>query len=1112
MTSQVLCKLIALIFLIGLNCCIDNFKNKQIVLFEEVPSEYSGVTFENNLLFDQSFNIYTYRNFYNGGGVAIGDINNDGLVDIYLTSNQGKNVLYLNKGNFVFVDITESSGVGGTRAWSTGVSMADVNGDGLLDIYVCNSGDVAGDNKENELFINNGDLTFTERAKEFHVDDKGFTTHAAFFDYDGDGDLDLYLLNNSYQAIGSFNLQKSERPVRDVLGGDKLLRNDNGYFTDVSVEAGIYGSVIGFGLGITVGDVNRDGWMDIYVSNDFFERDYLYINNGNATFTESLTQQMKSISAASMGADLADINNDGYPEIFVTDMLPNEYSRIKTVTTFDNWDRYQYSVTNDYFHQFTRNTLQLNNGNGSFSEVGRMVGVEATDWSWGALMFDMDNDGYKDIFVANGIYQDLTDQDYLQYISSEEVVKSIVTENSVNYKKLVDLIPSTPISNFAFQNQKNLEFKNLAKEWGLAKPSFSNGSAYGDLDNDGDLDLVINNVNAKATVYRNNSNIIHPENSYLKFELLGEDSNTLAIGTAITIKHNGLIYYTEQMPNRGFQSSVDPRPLLGLGNVTNVDSVVIRWPNGKITELFNQPTNQVIRLSQSESSQPENKQKENHTTDLSPLFKQLSIPGLDFKHDESEFVDFDRDKLLFNSISTEGPRMSIGDVNGDGLDDVFIGGAKNSPAQLFIQNKNRTFSKVLQAAFEKDKLSEDMASIFFDADGDGDLDLYVCSGSNEFSTSSEALIDRLYLNDGRGHFTRSSQILPTSRYESTSVVCANDFDNDGDLDLFVGVRSHPFLYGLAVNGYILKNDGQGRFSDVTATVAPSLLNVGMITDAAWTDIDNDGDADLVIIGDYMPITVLRNESGSLKQLSGTSFEGSNGWWNRLVTADVDGDGDIDLIVGNHGLNSRFKASKQKPITTFINDFDKNGTTEQILCMYYDNELFPVSLRHDLVAQLPYLKKKYLKYENFKDQTINDIFSKTELDAGKTLYAYELRSGVFINNGSGLFSWQPFPEEAQISPVYSILVDDFDKDGYSDILLGGNLYLAKPEVGRYDASYGTFLKGTGNGKFSAVRNRTSGLQIQGEVRELKRIKVGGDYFILVARNNDECLVIGENLFD
>lgn len=1076
-------------------------KNENNTLFTEVSSDHTGIDFANNLAFDQKFNIYTYRNFYNGGGVALGDINNDNLIDIYFTANQGPNKLYLNKGNFTFEDVTEKAGVSGTKAWSTGVSMADVNGDGWLDIYVCNSGDVKGDNKENELFINNGDLTFSEKAKEYGVADRGFTTHAAFLDYDKDNDLDLYILNNSYQAIGSFNLRKNERPKRDSLGGDKLLRNDNGHFTDVSEEAGIYGSVIGFGLGVTVGDINKDGWSDIYISNDFFERDYLYINNGNGTFKETLTEQMKSISGASMGADLADINNDSYPDIFVTEMLPADNARIKTVTTFENWDRYKYNLGNGYYHQFTRNMLQLNNGNNTFSEIGRLCNVEATDWSWGALMFDMDNDGLKDIFVANGIYQDLTNQDYLQYVSNEEVVRSVITDRNVDYKKLVELIPSNPVSNFAFHNEGNLNFKNSAVEWGLGKPGFSNGSAYGDIDNDGDLDLIINNVNGLASVMRNETNIQIPSNRYLKFELKGLGHNSFAWGTSITITSGTKTFYIEQMPNRGFESSMDPRPNVGLGKIDTVDIVSVRWPDGKETRLTNVLTNQVLKLNQEDGVVP----TEIETVKVVQTFEASDALNLTYTHVESEFVDFDRDKLIFHMLSTEGPRISKGDVNGDAKEDIYIGGAKDVAGTLFIQTSNGSFQERAQKAFVDDKSSEDMQSVFFDADRDGDQDLYVCSGSNEFSTSSIALADRLYVNDGKGNFTRSQQILPTFNFESTSVVKPFDYDKDGDLDLFVGVRSHPFLYGMPMNGYLLSNDGKGIFTNVTDTVAPALLGVGMITDAVWVDVNGDTDTDLIIVGDYMPVKIFIQESGKLVDKTELLNLGkSNGWWNAIEAADLDKDGDMDFVLGNHGLNSRFKASVEKPVSMYVNDFDKNGDVEQIICTYYGDKSYPLVLRHDLTTQIPSLKKKYLKYDNFKDQTITDIFTPEELDKSVKLDVYELSSCLLINNGKEGFALKHLPVEAQLSVVYAIATDDFDQDGHVDIVLGGNLYSVKPEMGRYDASYGTFLKGDGKGNFASVLTRDSGLFLDGEVRDMTTIEVAGKKYLLATRNNNSML--------
>lgn len=1089
--------IILLNFVLFLSSCRKLEEGNKEYLFDKLPMDSTGVNFVNQLTFDQEFNIYTYRNFYNGGGVGLGDINNDGLIDIYLTGNQSLNKLYLNKGNFKFEDITDKAGVAGVKAWSTGVALADVNGDGWLDIYVCNSGDIKGDDKENELFINNGDQTFTERAGEYGIADKGFTTHAVFFDFDRDNDLDLYILNNSYQAIGSFNLMKNERPKRDALGGDKLMRNDGDHFTDVSEQAGIYGSVIGFGLGITVGDIDKDGWPDIYVSNDFFERDYLYLNNHDGTFRERLTDQMKSISGASMGADLADINNDGWPDIFVTEMLPRDNERLKTVTTFENWDRYRYNVKNDYYHQFTRNMLQLNNGNNSFSEIGRLTGMEATDWSWAALMFDMNNDGLKDVFVANGIYQDLTNQDYLQYVSNEEVVRSIVSGNQVNYKKLVELIPSSPVPDYAFQNMGNFIFVDKAAEWGIGEPNFSNGSAYGDLDNDGDLDLVINSINAPASIIRNQTELLLPENRYLKFNLTGLGKNTQAIGAKIEVIKAGQKFYVEQMPNRGFESSIDPRPNIGLGKIDTVDQVKVQWPDGKETVLHNLATNQTIKLRQDEAA-PALASKSDFM--LSPFVKEdMSI---DFMHHENDFVDFDRDKLIYHMLSTEGPRVTKGDVNGDGLDDFFIGGAKDFAGALFIQTAEGTFKRTNKNVFELDKISEDLGSVFFDADNDNDLDLYVCSGGSEFSSISNAYIDRLYVNDGNGNFVKSNQPLPTTDMESTSVVKAADFDNDGDIDLFVGVRTQSFSYGLPMNGYILSNDGRGKFSNVTSSIAPSLTNVGMITDATWTDIDKDGDFDLLVVGEYMPIKVFVNERGKLIDKTDESIlQLTNGWWNRIKAADLDNDGDVDFVVANHGLNSRFKASEQKPLSMYINDFDKNGTIEQIICTFNGDISYPMVLRHDLTAQIPSLKKKYLKYEEYKNQTVQNIFTESELKEAVKLDVFELGTGILLNDGKGKFTFSRLPVEAQISPMYAIEIDDFDLDGNQDILLGGNLYNVKPEAGRYDASYGIFLKGDGHGKFIAVPSLNSGLKIDGEVRDFVMLKSKGRNLLLVARNND-----------
>ncbi|MEX1238607.1 MAG: VCBS repeat-containing protein [Cyclobacteriaceae bacterium] len=1085
--------------------CSENQSPNEVALFQELPADSTGVHFINKLSFDQNFNVYTYRNFYNGGGVAIGDVNNDGLPDLFFTANMTGNKLYLNKGGFRFEDISERANVSGTQPWSTGVSMADVNGDGWLDIYVCSSGKVEGDpTKHNELFINNKDLTFTERSAEYEVDDRGYSTHAAFFDYDRDGDLDLYVLNNSYQAIGSFNLRKNERTKRDSLGGHKLYRNDHNKFKDVSVSAGIYGSVIAFGLGVTVGDVNNDGWQDIYVSNDFFERDYLYINNHDGTFKEELTGSIRSISGASMGADLADVNNDSRPDLFVTEMLPRDNERLKTVTTFEDWNRYQYNVDNDYYHQFTRNTFQLNNGDGTFSEIGRLAGVEATDWSWGALIFDMDNDGLKDIFIANGIFQDLTNQDFLQFASNEEFVKSVMSKNKVDYEKLTEIIPSNKVSNFAYKNMGNLHFENRALAWGLATKSFSNGSAYGDLDNDGDLDLVVNNVNMPCFVYRNETDKLFPDHHYLKLKLEGKGKNTYAVGAKITARVADKAIYLEQMPMRGFESTVDPVPNLGLGKFSVVDRLTIEWPDGTITVMDSVPADQLLSLKQTDGK-PTIHSRADAPTPM--LVEDLGRANIDFKHKENHFVDFDRENLLYHMISTEGPRMSKGDVNGDGLEDFFIGGPKDQAGALYIQNPEGKFYRSSQAVFEKDKISEDMGSVFFDADNDGDEDLYVCSGGNEFSSSSTALIDRLYINDGKGGFQKSDQVLPTRSFESTSTVKASDYDGDGSIDLFVGVRVRPFYYGLPMSGYILRNDGKGNFRNVSMEIAPDLKDMGMITDAVWSDVDNDGDDDLLVVGEYMPVKVLINSDGSFKDRTKEyGLDKSRGWWNRIEEADLDGDGDVDFVLGNHGLNSRFRASFEKPVSLYVSDYDQNGTVEHILCTYYGEKSYPMVLRHDLLSQIPALKKKYLKYESYKDQTIHDIFSPETVAKAVKSDVYTLSTSILINEGNGSMRLKALPREAQLSPVFGIEVADFNEDSHKDIFVGGNLHNVKPEVGRYDASYGLLMLGDGRGNFIPLGSRESGLKIDGEVRDIIALKTRQRNLFLISRNNDTVILL------
>ena len=1059
---------------------------EQETLFELLDNEQIGMSFSNDLSFTNDFNVYKYRNYYNGGGVSIGDINNDGLADVYLTANQLPNRLFLNQGNFSFKDITTTAGVAGEKAWSTGVTMVDINADGLMDIYVCNSGDIKGDNKQSELFINNGDLTFTEKAAEYGLADPGYSTHATFFDYDKDGDLDAYLLNNSYQAIGSFDLRRNERPKRDELGGDKLMENQNGVFVDVSEKAGIYGSVIGFGLGVSVGDVNNDGWEDIFVSNDFFERDYLYLNQQDGTFKETLTDQMRSISGASMGADMADLNNDGYNDIFVTEMLPSDYQRLKTVTTFEDWNKYQYNVKNGYHHQFTRNMLHLNNGDDSFSEIGRWAGIEASDWSWGALFFDMDNDGYKDLFIANGIYQDLTNQDYLQYVASEEVIKSIVSNNQVDYARLIDIIPSNKVPNHAYKNTGELGFKNYDFS-GLDLLSFSNGSAYGDLDNDGDLDLIVNNVNMPLFVFKNNAE--KNGNNYLKISLKGPETNPNAIGAKIKVTSSFGELFQEVQPVRGFQSSMEVISTIGIGKDSLVN-LTVQWPSGKLTQLNAVTPNQLITLSVKdavETNQPEETKKQ--------LFKKVDSPST--SHKENNFVDFHRERLNYHMLSTQGPKLSFADFNQDGHKEMLFPGAKGYPTQILIETEQGWIpDQRNQKLFDQIKDVEHTNSAIFDFDQDGDLDIIMISGSVETSIYSTSLLDHVLINQGEGVFVLSEQYLPNINAKiNTQAVAHADVDNDGDIDLFIGERSKVGGYGLPGSGFLLLNDGQGNFIDQTTTLAPELQNIGMITAAVFYDFDQDNDQDLLLTGEYMGLHFFENSEGNFSPLEHPLTQ-KKGWWNTLHLVDIDQDGKKDLIVGNHGTNSRFKTSIEEPIKLYFNDFDSNGSGEAILVSTQeDGKEYPFALRHNLIDQMKSLKKKFPNFESFKDADITKIFDATALNQSLVLEANEFETMAFKNNGNFTFDPIVLPKQVQFSPVYAINHGDFDADGDIDLLLGGNLYRTKPEVGSYDASYGVFLENTPQGFLFHPGGK--GFSVKGEIRSIEI----NDNTIWVGRNND-----------
>ncbi|NJB70357.1 hypothetical protein GGR42_000819 [Saonia flava] len=1069
-------------------------------LFTLLPSNQTNIKFNNVLKETKEFNILTYGYIYNGGGVSVGDINNDGLPDLYFTGGMVGSRLYINKGNWKFEDIAEKAGVFAAGLWNTGTTMADVNADGYIDIYVCRSAARDRSKRKNLLFINNGDSTFTEKAEEYGIDDSGYSSQGAFFDYDKDGDLDLYVVNHSIQEYASFRqVTNNLKNRRDPDFTDRLYKNVNGKFVDVSDEAGLTSNVLGFGLGIAISDINNDSWPDVYISNDFNEQDYLYINNQNGTFTESLEKYIGHTSHFSMGSDIADINNDGFPEIMTLDMLPESNRRIKMVSGPDNYDKNDLLVKSGFYHQYMRNMMHLNNQGKSFSEIGQFSGVSSTDWSWASLFTDLDNDGYKDLFITNGVKRDYTNMDFLNY-----AVQQKMNENKTGVEMaitdLLENIPPTIEENYMYHNNGNLTFTKVNKEWGLNQKSLSNGAAYADLDDDGDLDLVINNIDEHPFIYKNNSNVLKPDNHYLKIKLLGEGKNTFGFGSKVMLKVKNELLSQEMMPTRGFQSSVDFNLIYGLGKNDMVDELKVIWPNGKEQIINNLKSDQTITLYQKEAQIKEHIKKA-----VPNYFTQISTDSLiSYTHKENKYIDFKREQLLPHKLSTQGPKMAKADLNNDGLEDIFIGGAKGYAGKLMMQTPSGNFVSTNNTLLDNEKIYEDIGVLFFDADNDKDMDLYVVSGGNEWEVNSPELQDRLYLNNGYGEFHKSDNAIP-QMLTSGSTVTSGDYDSDGDLDLFIGGRVVPGQYPKIPRSYILKNNGNGNFIDVTIEVNSSLEFPGMVTDAIWNDFNGDHVEDLIVTGEWMGIRFYENKNGKLIELeSGSGLENSEGWWNKISFGDFDSDGDMDYLVGNFGLNSQLKATLDEPVTLYAKDFDNNGSIDPVMCSFNMGESYPVFSKDDLLGQLSGLKNRYVNYSDYADQKITDVFSEEDLKEATILHAKNFATSYIENLGQNKFKISPLPVVAQFSPTYGIFVADYNKDGNLDIILGGNFFGTRVKYGRYDANRGVFLLGDGKGNFIPVNNLESGLNITGEVRDINMLSTSHEEQIIIFAKNDQSI--------
>lgn len=1079
-------------YILGL-LLIGSHLRAQQKMFELVPSTTTGISFSNMVPSYEQMNVLVSQYHYNGAGVAIGDINNDDLPDIFLNANFGPDKLYLNKGDFQFEDISASAGIEGKMSWETGVSMADINNDGFLDLFVSRSGHAPGAPYYNLIYINNGDLTFTENALDYLLFDVSHSTQNYFLDYDRDGDLDLYLLNHNPQRTWQYDFTKPEL-TRDNQVGDKLFRNDDGHFTDVSTEAGIIGKSISYGLGALIGDINNDLWPDIYICNDFGERDYLYINNGDGTFRENLQKSMQHISWYSMGGDIADINNDGLLDYMVLDMTAADHYRQKTNMNDMNPEKFWYAVSSGLHYQYMINTMQLNVGHETFSEIAYLAGLAYTDWSWGPLFGDFDLDGYKDLFVSNGYRVDISDKDYRIWLEHRQKELNAMDQSQRNIaselQEALTKLDKTQVPNYIFKNNGDLTFSDVSTKWGFDSPSFSNGVAYGDLDGDGDLDLVVNNLDHEAFIYRNLARDLHPDRQFIKIDLDGPAGNVDGIGARVELKTDEGVLMQENYSVRGFQSSVEPIMHFGLGHLDVIEAKVL-WHDGSVTVAPHPDVNQTLSMAYTDRIVASAVKP-----DDAPLFHEVTDElAVDFHHVENEFDDFEREVLLPHKMSRWGPALAVADVDGDGYDDFFIGGAAGQAGALYKSDKD-SFEKIASALWEQDKSYEDIDAEFFDLEGDGDLDLYVVSGGYHMEPGAAILRDRIYINDGRGTFTPGGEDLVPEMYVSGGVVRAGDFDGDGDSDLFVGGRVVPGRYPEAPRSALLENV-QGKFVDVTEKKASMLLHPGLVTDASWQDIDGDDLLDLVLVGEWMYPMFLLNRGDQFR--SQNQFEDKRGWWFSVTPKDLDGDGDVDFILGNLGKNYKYKASADKPFEIYVNDFDTSGTLDIVLGYYDQEQLVPVRGRQCSSEQMPFIKAKFETYDAFAKADIFEIYGEDRLNKSLHYQATTFESMVALNDGKGKFSLEVLPNLAQTAPINDALIHDFTGDGSVDIFVAGNLYNAEVETPRADAGKGWLLRNN-NGALTVIPPVEVGVIADSDVKRMAVLNKDNDPIIVIASNN------------